>query len=369
MRILTNVSSLEPSGGVEVSVFESARASAARGHEITVVYERPGRLQSSYQAFAHEMIHVRALQVKRGQAVRGLMSVARSIWPARRAKYDVLYLNGLFHLEWGVAVSLLQDLPIVCHAHGMAGDLRQRSIRLLSRQISQWIAVSDFITAFLAGIGLDPARITRVYNGVDLDRFTLTSPLLRSQSRNDLGIDSDAFVLAYFGRVMGEKGVDTLLAAWDPIAVQSPRSILLLLGPVDPNFASRLRSWLAQAPSVRLIPMRADPEAVLCAANACVIPSILQDPSPRTVAESLAMGIPVIASDVGGIPELVPEELVDFLCPPGDVECLRASILRMKESDYLLNGRNEEYRAHVVEHFSLVRQVDEIERILLAATV
>ena len=137
------------------------------------------------------------------------------------------------------------------------------------------------------------------------------------------------------------------------------------MNPGDDGYADRLR---AAAPgNVRWLPMRRDVLPPLHAADVVVLPAQWQEPFGRVVIEGMATGRPVVASRVGGVPEILTGEFADLLVEPGDPTALTAkleSLRHWRTDDPALAGR---CTAHVLDHFSLATSVDRIEEMLMTA--
>ena len=113
--------------------------------------------------------------------------------------------------------------------------------------------------------------------------------------------------------------------------------------------------------------MATDVVTPLHAADVVVVPSVYDDPFPRTVLEAMATGRPVVASSTGGIPEELTGEFARFLVPPSDAEALRErleAVLDWRDGE---PGLGQACTAHVARHFSKASMVDAIEQRLVDA--
>ena len=173
--------------------------------------------------------------------------------------------------------------------------------------------------------------------------------------------------MTYFGRLDEEKGVHVLLDAWQRLGLGPGDGCLLVVGSStvdhDPaGYRRRLDSFVTDAVDVRFLPARRDVVTPLHAADVAVVPSTWDEPFGRTVIEGLATGRPVVASSVGGIPEILTGPLERLLVPGGDAEALAAKILELRgwqEREPELGRRCAE---RVSEEFTLAQMVDGVER-------
>jgi glycosyltransferase involved in cell wall biosynthesis len=128
----------------------------------------------------------------------------------------------------------------------------------------------------------------------------------------------------------------------------------------DEVFATRV---FDAAPNVRIhqLPMVTDVVTPLHAADVIVVPSVWEEPFGRTVIEALSTGRPVIASAIGGIPEILTGDFAKFLVPPGDVPALTAKLGEVLDWRQRDTGLAEACTDHVARNFSMRTMVDAIE--------
>jgi glycosyltransferase involved in cell wall biosynthesis len=370
MKILTNVHRANSGGGVEMSVLQSTRELARRGHQIHLIYQDGGDLEQEYARFCASMRKVRHsdyyfpkdtphIVVNRARLVpTALIAAARNP--------DVYYINRIFAATWGLPAARLNQRPLVCQWHGFV-DPGPAHLRSLSARVDGFIATSRFIGGRWAEAGIDPGKIDVVHTGVDPLDYPFGGGAERDQARSQLDIPIDRFVALYFGRLEPEKGVDVLLRAWRRLALPRDRAELVVLGSLvpipDPDRPPKRLVELT-TPSVRFLPSQRDVVTPLHAADVVVVPSLAQEAFGRVVIEALLTGRPVLGSRVGAIPEILTGELSRFLFEPGDDEELAsklASVInwRSREPDL---GRRCENR--VRERFTLTSMVDGIEQTL-----
>jgi glycosyltransferase involved in cell wall biosynthesis len=240
----------------------------------------------------------------------------------------------------------------------------------LSRWPSRYIASSAYVRQAWAQHGISPDRIELIPLGMDLDAYPPGSTVEREQARVALGLPPDAYVALYMGRMVPEKGIDLLLEAWAALGLSPDAGRLLIVGtPEDPGSEdSYLRELRRKSPiGCEWLPVRRDVLTVLHAADVLVLPSVWDEPFGRVIVETLATGRPVIASAVGGIPEILDGELRHMLFPRGDVQALteRLRALRnWRRDDPDLGLRCAE---HATRKYSLKGVADQYEE--LFATV
>ena len=211
-------------------------------------------------------------------------------------------------------------------------------MRILGSQVDRLIAVSDYARDAWIELGLDSRRLDTVYCGIALERYPFGGMAEREAARTALGLPAEGFIALYFGRLDPDKCINVLLEAWGRLTTDPAQRRLVLLGsPVlhpDPDAYQR-ELKAAAPPSCVWMPMRSDVVQPLHAADIVVQPT-RKEALGRVVLEGLATGRPVLASRVGGIPEILTDELSRFLVEPEDV----VGLTRGMES--LMNWRTSE---------------------------
>ena len=194
------------------------------------------------------------------------------------------------------------------------------------------VAVSDFVARRQIESALIPAaRVVRVWNGIPVP------PQHADDARplhDALGLDPARPAVACACRCAPEKGVPVLLQAFDRLIADrgaaSPRPVLVYMGD-GPQFAEvqRLRDTLAAREDIVLTGYRRDAGALIAGADVCAMPSLWQDALPLAVMQPMALGLPVVASAVGGIPEMLVDGETGLLVPPGDAAALAGALGRL----------------------------------------
>jgi glycosyltransferase involved in cell wall biosynthesis len=225
-------------------------------------------------------------------------------------------------------------LPLVVGARGSDLRVRDAVSRRLTRPVlhaaQRILVVSEDLGRVAArDYGADPARIRAIPNGCDA---TIFHPQDRAAARAALGLDADAEWVVYVGRLVPEKGLRELLDAAVALASQRPRLRIALVG--EGPMHAELESRIAADPALRVkMPGAQGPHEVarwMAAADLVTLPSYSEG-HPNVLVEALACGRPVLATPVGGIPEVVDEDcglLVPARDPAALAEGLREALDR-----------------------------------------
>ena len=371
MRILTHVITLERVGGMEVNTLEVSRALAQRGHDVHVVHGPP--------IVEFPMPDMRAEFESAGITLHGpqpfpppslataIPSVVQSVPSARlaaRLRPDVVWLQRFEHIVWGRLAALGGRAPLVCHLHHALGS---RLIPLAARGVPQFIAVSEFMRRLWVSLGLDPERVAVVHNAAPAENYPYGGEVERKQARQALGLPPEAPIALYYGRLEEPKGLLVALEAWERARSRLGRGHLVLAGGYPRYADASLRARvdeLVRAGSATLLPMQGDVVPLLHAADLVLFPSRLPEAFGRVALEGLMTGRPVLASAVGGVPEIVAGPLARLLVPEGDAAALAegiAALLPWREQEPELGAL---CAAEMAARFSFTEHVARIEQLL-----
>lgn len=286
-----------------------------------------------------EVAHPRYLFVPRlpvASAALYAASLLPALWRRRRA--DVL-LGAWAYPDGAAAVILgeLLGLPTVVKVHG--SDLNvvaqlpsvRAQLQALLPRATRVVAVSRPLGDALRGLGVADGRIAVVANGVDA---TLFHPRDRARCRAELGLPANGRLLVYVGRLVHDKGMRELLEAFARLAPAHPELSLVLVGDGAARAECQTRADAIGA-QVRLVGARPLDEIPrwLGAADLFVLPSWYEG-TPNVLLEALACGRRAVASDVGGVPDVMTSPALGELVPARDVAALATALERQAFVDY-----------------------------------
>ncbi len=275
------------------------------------------------------------------------------IWKMlRTGHFDVFHTRNLPCLE-GQLAGFLAGVPARVHGeHGWdVSDLHgtARHYRLLRKAfrplVGRYVVVSGQLQDYLdREIGIDPARVSRICNGVDATRF---------RPRQG-GLPLEPFVVGSVGRLEEVKDYETLARAFALLAAESPVAPRLhLVG--DGSRREAISAYLrgrGLLPLVELAGERADVPEQMQRFSVFVLPSRAEGMS-NTILEAMASGLPVIATAVGGNAELVADGRTGFLVPPGDAAAICERLAHYRANPQLLARHGQAARERVLGEFSL----------------
>ena len=226
--------------------------------------------------------------------------------------------------------------PIVLHLHNDLLNANTPNGKLIYDSTYRIITVSNYISQCVKTIDANSSKCITIYNGIDLNKFS-PSNITVSASRSDYGLSDDDFLLVFSGRIIPEKGIKQLIEAM-LLLNDYPKIKLMVLGSsfygnntYTTDFIQILKKK-AEPLGNRLfftgyIPYEKMP-SMLAMADVAVLPSVWDEPFGMTCLEAMSMGLPLITTKKGGIPEIV---------SPGCGTMLSMSI----ESDFTIQLANQ----------------------------
>jgi glycosyltransferase involved in cell wall biosynthesis len=288
--------------------------------------------------------HPRVAYVPRwGAGLSGVLEVAsllRDVLP-RRGDVDVVLGSWAFpEGAAAVALSRMIGVPAVIKVHGsdlnLVSTMRgpRANLRLALPRAARIVAVSRALGDKAVELGADPARIAVVANGTDASLFFVRD---RREARRALGLSSEGRVVLYVGRVERDKGALDLVEAFARIAPAEPDLSLVILGQGRAmDEAKSLAAPLGER--VRFLGGRplAEVPVWMGASTLVTLPSWAEG-SPNVVREALACGRPVVATRVGGVPELLTSDALGEMVPAKDPAALGRALASVSKETYDAN--------------------------------
>ncbi len=203
----------------------------------------------------------------------------------------------------------------------------REQLRRLTPHMDRLIAVSQAMERKIADEGRATVPVAVIYNGVDLERYDHQEPCCTLS--DDYGMEAGSQIVGVVARLELEKGHATLLEAWPAVVRAVPDAYLLVVGEGSRREAlERLASELRIGHRVVFTGRRDDVPAVTAALDVAVLPSY-REAQGLTILEAMALSRPVVASNVGGIPEVIEDGVTGLLVPPRDPAALAAAITRL----------------------------------------
>jgi len=235
------------------------------------------------------------------------------------------------------------------------------SERMTSFMVDRYIAVSESVERYIIQKSKIPERkISVIYNGVEVKNHTN----LKVQNAKLLfNIEAKDNIVVTVGRLHRQKGYSYLLHAISKVKEKFPRIKLMFIGKGgEKNSLKNLAESLDLTDQVVFAGLRSDVENVLSTAELFVLPSLWEG-MPNALLEAMAAGKAVVATRVGGIPELVIHEKTGILVPPEDFDALADAIIDLLQDKVRAKKMGEAGRVRVEEHFNISETLKKTENL------
>lgn len=293
----------------------------------------------------------------------------------RREKIDIVHTHTVRSNLIGRLAALLSGRKCVSHLHSPVlrdfadmkrGRLNERIDSLTRPLASLFIAVSNSLRDEMIKGGMPRNKIVTVHNAIDPDS-------LRSRSGENAGIrekysiPGNAFLIVMVALLRPRKGPDLLIKAMKKVLEHRPDTFLLLVGNDDiseePGYGDKLARMAVELgikKNVIFTGFRKDVHSILGECDLMVLPSRFGEGLPMTILEAMAAGVPVIASRVEGVPEVLEEAHTGFLVNPGDAGDLSEKLVSVIKDPVLLRRVAEKARDHVLKNHECHSQAGKI---------
>jgi sugar transferase (PEP-CTERM/EpsH1 system associated) len=353
-------------GGAEALALELAsRARRDRFEPIAIALRRTGEMEARFRRAGIETLVLDCAEA-RGLDLGGLGRLARAL---RRRRVKLLHCHNRMGLVYGAPAARLAGVPVtVCTCHAAPTIYRNRGRptlleRMVIPLVDHFAAVSNEVRETGARLGKLPAkRSSVIYNGADMERFRPADPPRHPGKA----------ALICVARLSPEKRHDVLLAAVRRLLDSGLALDLSVVGdgPTRPALEKQIAQLRLEG-AVRLLGMRDDVAELLQEADLFTMPSATEG-MPITVIEAMACALPIVATAVGGLPELVKEGENGFLVPVGDADALAQALGRLIKDRDLLRRIGAANRRVAEEKFDIAdtaRNYEELYLRLLEAKI
>jgi glycosyltransferase involved in cell wall biosynthesis len=348
-------------GGADQQILILARAMQARGHEVRIVALTP--LGPMGHEARREGIPTESLELRRSPG--DLPRILRLVRMLRDWRPDVLHSHMVHANLLARVVRPLARVPALVstiHSINDGGRLRMAAYRLTNPLADRVTIISRLAAERYLAIGAVPARRLEVVpNAVDTTRFR-PLPGARAAIRTELGLGEE-FVWVAVGRFQPAKDYPTMIRAFARLASGTTSRLLLAgQGPLRGDVETLIEAE-GLGGRVRLLGVRRDVPELMSAADGYVLSSAWEG-MPVVLLEAAAVGLPVVSTRVGGIPEVVEDGVSGLLVPPGDPAALAEALGKVEAlSPGARVAMGQRGRSFVEERYATDRVMELWERL------
>lgn len=343
-------------GGAETLLLQLTQAFTTRGHTVTTIVGEKGWLNDR---FVEANLTVRSYPMTTPSAC---LHFATLLAEAKNAKPQVVLCHGARVSVFGTILSLLLRVPLVTVEHNV-DDWRERAYgrneidRWVGRRSKRRIAVSEAVAAMLRAKHIvNPEKLIVIANGCAVAPLE-DSVRVRQQVRDSLRVSDEELLVVTVARCVEQKGHRFLVEAIPRVLRVVPKARFLFVGdgPLRPAIEAEAEQALI-GDKLQLVGAVDNVREILAGADLFVLPSLWEG-LPLALLEAMLSGVPVVATRVGGVPEVIRDGVNGIVVPPGSPEKLAEAItglLRDSERRQALarTGEADARRNHSVDRMS-----------------
>ena len=319
MHIILHTESSHGHGGQEIRTLAETRWLIGHGWRALIVCQPDSPLLAEARASS---IPVEAVRMGSATDIGAIVRLRRLM---RERGVSLVHTHSSVDSWLGGVAAKSLGRPVVRSRHVSIPIRRRRA--LVYRLADRIITSGEGVRAMVIGAGITPERVVAISAGVDSARF---HPGVSGKAvRDELGLGA-APMVGLVANVRGSKGHNVFLDAARAVLTAAPETRFLIVG--DGVGFDEVRSRVRQLgldARVRLTGFRRDIPEVMAALDVLALPSIRSEAIPQVIPQALAVGTPVVASTVGGSPELIRDGENGRLVPPADAPALADAILTL----------------------------------------
>lgn len=350
------------SGGAQRSNLYLASYLHDRGYPVALLHGSDGALTGAWRTVTSSRLALGSVRLPRRNPIQSGRRVLRAVRFACSWRPDLVYCYSFDQLPLAALVSRCCRAPILYHMRTPLPRLSRRNRRRM-RWPAEFIAVSRATMgeygSLLPGIS---ERCTVVHNGVDLTTFAPISSSERAVVRSGVGLPHGVPLIGFFGRIDPDKGLGELVRAHARIAVDTQAWLVVVGGASDEReraFEESIR--LSAGDKVVFLGHQEAVAELMASVDVIAMPSH-HEAFGRVAIEGLACGVPVVATAVGGLPEILEQDFPENLVPVGDELALERVLRRVIASPPTASERAR-FRA-CAERFAIDGVHEELERVI-----
>ncbi len=336
-------------GGIANYILTLSGSLRAKGVDVFVA-SSGGNLEEEFrrQGIAHKFLNINT-KFEFGPKV--IASIFRLVRIIKDEKIDIVHAHTRVAQVAAFFASRITGAPYVTTCHGY---FKVRSRKIFDTWGAKVIAISDAVKSHLKyDLGVDKERISLIYSGIDINRFAqVYSEAGKEGIRKELGL-KDAPIIGTIGRLSQIKGQRYLIQAMAYIVDKKRDAQCMIVGDGDEKLAlQNLARVLNVKDFVHFVSSNVDTAKFLSIMDIFVFPSV-KEGLGIALLEAMAAGKACVASDVGGISDIMKGPACGTLVPVGDVKAISDSVIRLIDNKYLRQEMGGNAKRFVSEKFSL----------------
>ncbi len=365
-----HVHTLPVVSGSGINTYLTMKRTPADRFEVSLACAPGGMLNHIVRGSGMSVHEVRNM-VQPLHPVRDLRALFELVRILRREKIAVVHTHNSKAGFLGRLAGKIAKTPVVIHTvhgfsfHDSEPRIRRMLFKILERRAARWADHMIYISqpmidwAEREGI-LREGAYSKIYSGIDLEAFRRYDRMEQEPLRNELGIGRTDRVIGFVSKLWEGKGHTVALEAMTGVLKEHPDVKLLLVGEgeLERPLRERAREYGIER-SVIFAGFRTKIAEITALCDFCILPSFYEGMG-RVLLEAGASGKPVVATTVGGIPDVVIPEETGILIPPGEPAALAEAMIRLLNDSELRLRMGETARRRIGEKFDADTMVEQI---------
>ena len=374
-------------GGAEVTLLTFLRNIDRSRFDVTVIVPSEGTFSRSLGAsgIPVSIVHLPMglIRLKRGKAFQSLLLLLASLFSLqffilnlclylKKNRFQLVLTNTIKSHLYGSVAARLCSIPLIWRFHDILSPsdfspFLIKCIALFGRLFPKKIlAVSKVTRDHLAQNGIDRGKIDVIFNSVDHERLESSGEF--KNIRGEYRLENGVKLVGCIGRIIPQKGQKVLLSAIPGVLQRYPDAVFLIVGDAflkEEAYKKELVEFIEKSgmeKSARLTGFRTDIGNVIQSLELVIFPSIAPEAFPLSVLEAMWLGKPVIASDIGGVKEIIEDGVTGVLVEPNHPEQISDRIISLFEHQEISDRIGQNAKELVRQKFSLKNYVLCMER-------
>jgi glycosyltransferase involved in cell wall biosynthesis len=372
-------------GGAEASILTLLRKIDHSQFHVTVMLPSSGSFLEELQKIRIHTnvipLPMKLIRLKRGDILRSFIFIIANLFRIQfflmklchhlgRDKFDLVLTNTVKAHLYGSIAAYFCSIPLVWRFHDVLspGDfspLLIKFIALFGKVFPERIlAVSNITRDHLVKNGVKNSRVQVIFNGIDHERLEIETT---KNIRNELKLENGTRLVGCIGRIIPQKGQKSLLLAIPEVIRRYPETFFLIIGDVflkEEGYKKELLEIIKKnriEDRVKFTGFRMDIGDIMKSLDILVFPSIAPESFGLSILEAMAIGKPVVASNTGGVSEIIEDGITGMLIEPNHPEQIADRIIRLFSDQEMYDTIAQNAKEVANKRFSLQKYVAAME--------
>lgn len=342
-------------GGIASYTVNLARAFKAKGENVYVA-SSGGRLTENLKekGIPHIDLDIKTRSELNPKIIKAILCLKGYV---RKNNIDIIHAQTRVAQMVSFFVSGLTGIPYISTCHGFfEHELSKRLFDLWGKKV---IAINDIVKEYMINtLKIKKAKIETILNGIDIDYFSREfSDEELNQIKENLGLKNFKIVGA-ISRLVPVKGIEYLIEAANLITKERADIGFIIIGngPYKEALEKRVKMHKIED-RVKFVEAMVDTRPYLNAMDVFVLPSV-QEGLGLSIAEAMATGKPIVATEIGGVSSLIKNEETGLLIPPRNPEALKSNIIRLLDDKTLSSALSKNAREFACKNLQMNDMAD-----------